>query len=155
MTDVYLQLDYRAYKHLEQQLRDWESIETVHLSMDQRYYHKALRLEIGDITLEIQGPAVREAIQEAKIPEEREQGGCTCVDETQHPQCANCQTVSMYMVGKNIRMSHIRDAEAVQEKKDPLPEYVQAVLRSLADKRVTADEPTCACIGTCTDCPAA
>lgn len=62
MTDVYLQLDYRAYKHLERQLRDWEQIETVHLSMDQRYYHKALRLEIGDITLEIQGPAVREAV---------------------------------------------------------------------------------------------
>jgi hypothetical protein len=64
MTDVYLQLDYRAYKHLERQLLSWDQIETVHVSMDRRYYHKALRLEIGDLTLEIQGPAVREAIQE-------------------------------------------------------------------------------------------
>jgi hypothetical protein len=62
MTDVYLQLDYRAYKHLERQLLNWDRIETTHVSMDRRYYHKALRLEIGDLTLEIQGPAVREAI---------------------------------------------------------------------------------------------
>lgn len=63
MTDVYLRLDYRQYKHLEQQLRNWENIETSHTSVD-GFYHKALRLEIGSITLEIQGPAVKQPIRE-------------------------------------------------------------------------------------------
>lgn len=63
MTDVYLRLDYRQYKHLEQQLRDWENIETSHTSVD-GFYHKALRLEIGSITLEVQGPAVKQPIRE-------------------------------------------------------------------------------------------
>jgi hypothetical protein len=62
MTDLYLRLDYRQYKHLEQQLRDWDKIETSHTSVD-GYYHKALRLDIGEITLEIQGPAVRAPIR--------------------------------------------------------------------------------------------
>jgi len=39
-TDVYLRLNYR------------------------QYYHKAIRLDIGALTLEVQGPAVREAIRE-------------------------------------------------------------------------------------------
>lgn len=129
MTDVYLQLDYRAYKHLERQLLNWQEIETTHVSMDQRYYHKALRLEIGDITLEIQGPAVREAVQEAEVPKEKEPGGCTCFYEGQHPQCANCQAVSMYMVGKNIRMSRIKDAKGI-----PVTDSeVEEAGRSLAD----------------------
>jgi hypothetical protein len=59
MTDIYLALDYRAYKHLEDQLRRWETIETHHTSVD-GYYHKALRLELGDLTLEVQGPAVKQ-----------------------------------------------------------------------------------------------
>jgi len=63
VTDVYLRLDYRQYKHLEKQLRNWDEIETSHTSVD-GYYHKALRLEIGDMTLEIQGPAVKEPIRE-------------------------------------------------------------------------------------------
>ena len=65
MTDLYLRLDYRQYKALEAQLRRWEQVETVHTSVD-GYYHKALRLDIGDLTLEIQGPAVREPIREEK-----------------------------------------------------------------------------------------
>jgi hypothetical protein len=63
VTDVYARLDYRQYKHLEEQLRNWEKIETSHTSVD-GYYHKALRIDIGDITLEIQGPAVKEPIRE-------------------------------------------------------------------------------------------
>lgn len=62
MTDIYARLDYRQYKHLEDQLRKWEQLETVHTSVD-GYYHKALRIEIGDITLELQGPAVKEPIR--------------------------------------------------------------------------------------------
>lgn len=61
MTDLYLRLDYRQYKALEDQLRNWKKVETAHTSVD-GYYHKALRLDIGDVTLEIQGPAVREPI---------------------------------------------------------------------------------------------
>lgn len=63
MTDLYLRLDYRQYKHLEEQLRNWEKVETSHTTVD-GYYHKALRLDIGDLTLEIQGPAVKEPIRE-------------------------------------------------------------------------------------------
>jgi hypothetical protein len=63
MTDIYARLDYRGYKRLEEQLRNWEQVETVHTTVD-GYYHKALRLDIGDITLEIQGPAVKEPIKE-------------------------------------------------------------------------------------------
>lgn len=63
MTDVYARLDYRQYKHLEDQLRNWKSLETVHTTVD-GYYHKALRIDIGEITLEIQGPAVKEPIRE-------------------------------------------------------------------------------------------
>ena len=62
MTDIYLRLDYRQYKHLEYQLRNWQEVETTHTTVD-GYYHKALRLDIGDITLEIQGPAVKEPIR--------------------------------------------------------------------------------------------
>lgn len=65
MTDIYLRLDYREYKRLEEQLRVWEQIETSHTSVN-GYYHKALRLDIGDVTLEIQGPAVREPIPAAE-----------------------------------------------------------------------------------------
>lgn len=63
MTDLYLRLDYRQYKHLEDQLRTWEKIETSHTSVD-GFYHKALRLDIGDLCLEIQGPAVKGPIRE-------------------------------------------------------------------------------------------
>lgn len=60
---MYLRLDYRAYKRLELQLRHWEQIETAHTSVD-GFYHKALRLDIGDLTLEIQGPAVKAPLRE-------------------------------------------------------------------------------------------
>jgi hypothetical protein len=74
MTDLYLRLDYRQYKNLEQQLTNWAAIETTHTSVD-GYYHKALRLEIGDITLEIQGPAVKEPIRDDVPPSSRAGGG--------------------------------------------------------------------------------
>lgn len=67
MTDVYARLDYKAYKKLEAQLRRWDLIETTHTSVD-GYYHKALRLDIGDLTLEIQGPAVKAPLREDVPP---------------------------------------------------------------------------------------
>lgn len=63
MTDFYVRLDYRQYKHLEEQLKRWSELETVHTSVD-GYYHKALRIEVGDVTFEFQGPAVKEPIRE-------------------------------------------------------------------------------------------
>lgn len=63
MTDMYLRLGYKDYKRLEAQLCDWEQIETSHTSVD-GYYHKALRIDLGDLCLEIQGPAVKEPIRE-------------------------------------------------------------------------------------------
>lgn len=63
MTDVYLRLGYKDYKRLEDQLRHWEDLETTHTSVD-GYYHKALRLDIGDLCLEVQGPAVKQPIRE-------------------------------------------------------------------------------------------
>lgn len=69
MTDIYARLAYREYKVLEQQLRDWERIETSHTTVD-GYYHKALRLDIGSITLEIQGPAVKEPVREERTDDE-------------------------------------------------------------------------------------
>lgn len=63
MTDVYLRLDYRQYKRFEEQLRNWEKIETSHTTVD-GFYHKAIRLDIGDLTLEVQGPAVKEPLRE-------------------------------------------------------------------------------------------
>ncbi len=58
MADLYLSLNYNQYKKLEEQLRDWQNIETTHTTVDERFYHKALRLDMGDIVLEIQGPRV-------------------------------------------------------------------------------------------------
>lgn len=72
MTDVYLQLSYDEYKLLEDQLRDWSRIETNHTSVD-GYYHKALRLRLGELTLEIQGPAVKAPVVTNVGPDQQDQ----------------------------------------------------------------------------------
>jgi len=65
--DFYVRLDYRQYKKLERQLETWKEIETTHTSVD-GYYHKALRIEVGDVTFEFQGPIVKEPIVEHYSP---------------------------------------------------------------------------------------
>lgn len=71
MTDLYVRLDYRQYKHLEDQLERFHELETSHTSV-KGYYHKAFRLEVGDVTFEFQGPMVKqpligdEALQEVE-----------------------------------------------------------------------------------------
>lgn len=57
-TNVYIQLDYDSYKSLESQLRSFESIETSHTSTE-GYYHKALRIHVGTMLFEFQGPLVK------------------------------------------------------------------------------------------------
>ncbi len=61
MTDLYIRLDYRQYKHLEDQLRRFRQLETSHISVS-GYYHKAFRLEVGDVTFEFQGPMVKQPL---------------------------------------------------------------------------------------------
>lgn len=58
-TPVYVSLDYEQYKRFEQQFRNGcANLETAHTSMDERYYHKAIRFEIGDLKFEVTGPMV-------------------------------------------------------------------------------------------------
>lgn len=61
-TDIYTRLDYRSYKELEDQIRSFPECETVHTSVD-GFYHKAIRLKVGDVVFEFQGPAVKEPIK--------------------------------------------------------------------------------------------
>ncbi|KKM81589.1 hypothetical protein LCGC14_1328280 [marine sediment metagenome] len=58
-TDLYARLTYDEYKALEEQLKSFEELETTHSSTPAEYYHKSIRLNIGDITLEIHGPLVK------------------------------------------------------------------------------------------------
>lgn len=62
-TDIYLRLDYRTYKALEDQMKRYPECETVHTSVD-GYYHKAIRLDVGGLVFEFQGPAVKEPVRE-------------------------------------------------------------------------------------------
>lgn len=61
--DVYIRLDYRQYKNLEEQMRNYDKHETSHTSVD-GYYHKALRIDVGDMTFEFQGPLVKRPIED-------------------------------------------------------------------------------------------
>lgn len=67
MTDLYVQLDYRGYKHLEDQLAKFAELETTHTSTE-GYYHKAFRLEVGGVTFEFQGPIVKKPVEEYARP---------------------------------------------------------------------------------------
>ena len=58
MPVLYMSLDYEQYKGLEAQLRRWEEVETTHESTG-GYYHKSLRLKVGDTVLEFHGPIVK------------------------------------------------------------------------------------------------
>ena len=60
--NIYVQVDYDQYKSLENQIRSWADIESTHEStgLDKKFYHKALRLDLGEFMIEIQGPIVRE-----------------------------------------------------------------------------------------------
>ncbi len=57
-SELYVRLNYTQYKALQAQLQDWDSIESSHTSVE-GFYHKAMRLEIGSMILEVQGPTVK------------------------------------------------------------------------------------------------
>ena len=67
--DVYMRLSYNEYKELEMQLRNYESLETTHITTPGTFYHKSFRIKVGDLTIEFHGPAVKGGI---KLPEEDE-----------------------------------------------------------------------------------
>ncbi len=58
MADLYISLNHNQYKKLEEQLARFKEMETTHESMDRRFYHKAFRLDLGDVVFEFQGPRV-------------------------------------------------------------------------------------------------
>ena len=61
MQPLYTQLNYEQYKDFEKQLSNFKELETTHESatMHERYYHKAFRIRIGDMTLEVTGPLIK------------------------------------------------------------------------------------------------
>lgn len=58
---LYTQLTYEQYKEFEQQLHDYPQLETTHMSgsIGEDFYHKAFRITIGDLILEVTGPLVK------------------------------------------------------------------------------------------------
>lgn len=60
MVVQYTQLDYEAYKKLEEQMRKFA--ETTHVSTPGPFYHKSIRLQITpELVMEFHGPNVRGA----------------------------------------------------------------------------------------------
>ncbi len=57
---LYTQLTHEQYKEFEQQLHDYPQLETTHTSgIGKEFYHKAFRIKIGDLILEVTGPIVK------------------------------------------------------------------------------------------------
>ena len=54
-TNIYIQLDYDAYKRLEIAMRAMK--ETTHTTVS-GFYHKSVRLPVGEATIEFHGPNV-------------------------------------------------------------------------------------------------
>ena len=58
-TDLYANLSYEEYKKFEEALKAYHEKEGTDTAGEGRYYHKYFRLRIGDITLDVHGPAVK------------------------------------------------------------------------------------------------
>ena len=60
-TDLYVHLTYDQYKQLEEELRNFATLETIHDGEGKRkdLYHASLRFHLGDITVEAHGPLVK------------------------------------------------------------------------------------------------
>ena len=63
MADFYVRLSYEEYKRFEADL-DNPNREKQHNTEDKQYYHKSIRLRLGDSWLEIHGPVVKAGLQE-------------------------------------------------------------------------------------------
>ena len=58
MADIYARLTYDEFKELEVACREFK--ETVHTTVT-GFYHKSIRLPIGNLSMEFHGPIVRAA----------------------------------------------------------------------------------------------
>lgn len=59
VNDLYLRLSHEDYKRVEDQLRHFDELETIHRTVEGGY-HKAFRLRITDsLILEFQGPLIK------------------------------------------------------------------------------------------------
>lgn len=60
-TELYVRLTHAEYKRLEEELRSFSSLETVHKSgdLEDQFYHKSYRFHLGDIIVEAHGPLVK------------------------------------------------------------------------------------------------
>ena len=56
MADIYLNLTFDEYKNLEKQMKEFP--ETSH-GEGTEWYHKSVRLTIGELTFEFHGPNVK------------------------------------------------------------------------------------------------
>lgn len=56
MACFYIQLNYEEYKALERAIREYK--ETEHKTVT-GFYHKSIRLPVGDNTMEFHGPIVK------------------------------------------------------------------------------------------------
>lgn len=65
LTNVYLQLTYDEYKEFERQMLDFRAQETTHTTANEGFYHKAFRVRIGSLLLEVQGPLVKRPLEDA------------------------------------------------------------------------------------------
>lgn len=65
----YLQLDYDQYKQVEYQMRNFDKIERTHTGgeKDSEFYHNSIRLEVGPMVIEFQGPLVKKPLVD-KLP---------------------------------------------------------------------------------------
>ena len=62
MNDIYMRLNYEQYKNLEEQIKNFNSIETSHKTVDGGY-HKAFRLHVTDtLVIEFMVPLVKQLL---------------------------------------------------------------------------------------------
>ena len=63
MNDIYMRLTHEQYKSVEKQLKNFNSIETTHKTVDGGY-HKAFRLYVTDsLVIEFMGPLVKKPLE--------------------------------------------------------------------------------------------
>ena len=66
MADIYARLTYDEFKALETACKEFR--ETVHKTVT-GFYHKSIRLPIGDLSMEFHGPIVKAAEEEIPDPD--------------------------------------------------------------------------------------
>ncbi len=83
MPDIYINLSYDAYKHLEDQCRAFE--ETTH-GEGTDYYHKAIALVIDGVRFEFHGPNVKARVMGDGDDDARFFVARQCLDPNKHEE---------------------------------------------------------------------